>query len=111
MLARLIRSQGKSLSLICASLTWLRDEQLKRIEGQSDVQGNRTAFTVDLIWLMSVGNTEPAWILDHMKRERVKAAVRQRQEIDAKLSKIRARELQQKQRYEDGESHHKKLVS
>ena len=46
-----------------------------------------------------------------MKRQRVQAAARQRQGTDAKLSEIRAQELQQKQRYEDGKSYHKKIVS
>ena len=41
----------------------------------------------------------------------MEAAVRRRQDVDAKLSEIRARELQQKQRYKDGERFYKKIVS
>lgn len=32
-------------------------------------------------------------------------------ELETKLEKVRAKELRQKQRYEDGEAYHKKIVS
>lgn len=34
-----------------------------------------------------------------------------KKELEAKLEKVRAKELRQKQRYEDGEAYHKKIVS
>ncbi|MCJ1244549.1 ATP-dependent DNA helicase chl1 [Trapelia coarctata] len=87
------QGQGKSLSLICGALTWLRDQQLKELEGQSGLDES----------------TEPAWILEHAKKERIAAAVHKKKELETKLTKTRAKELRQKQRYEDGEAYHKKI--
>lgn len=36
---------------------------------------------------------------------------RKKKELETKLEKVRAKELRQKQRYEDGEAYHKRIVS
>ncbi|MCJ1382200.1 ATP-dependent DNA helicase chl1 [Xylographa soralifera] len=52
---------------------------------------------------------EPAWVIAHKKDERLGLATRRQQDLEGRLSKIRAKERQQKQRYEDGESHQKRI--
>lgn len=66
-------------------------------------------------WVLRLGlrrqeSMEPAWILEHVRKEKIAAAVHQKKELEIKLGKIRAKELRQKQRYEDGEAYHKKIV-
>ena len=80
---------GKSLSLICASLTWLRDCQEKALQGQLS-----TAETSD----------EPAWVVEHVRDEKKKAVLEQRSALEARLKLVRAKELRQKQQFELGES-------
>ena len=53
---------------------------------------------------------EPEWVLEHYKKEKFKAAAKRKQDLEACLRKVREKELREKQRYESGESHHKKLA-
>ena len=76
---------GKSLSLICASLTWLRDYQEKTLQGQVSKE--------------DVSN-EPAWVVEYARDEMQKAASKQRSALEARLETVRAKELRQKQQYE-----------
>jgi chromosome transmission fidelity protein 1 len=80
------------LSLICGSLTWLRDERLKQFEGLGG----------------AVDEAEPDWIREHLRKERITAAKEKRDALELKLSKIRAKESRQKQRYAGGEPLRKK---
>ncbi|MCJ1388968.1 ATP-dependent DNA helicase chl1 [Xylographa bjoerkii] len=52
---------------------------------------------------------EPAWVIAHKKEERLAVAGRRQQDLEGRLSKIRAKERQQKQHYEDGESYRKRI--
>lgn len=79
---------GKSLSLICASLTWLRDAQEEAMQSQATVK---------------VGGDEPSWVADHDQNERRRDAIEQRANLEARLAQVRTKELRQKQQYEKGE--------
>ncbi|EON69697.1 hypothetical protein W97_08957 [Coniosporium apollinis CBS 100218] len=86
--------QGKSLSLICGSLTWLRDHQ-------------RKAFEEDLL-AETADDGEPEWIIEHAREQKRQAASRERADLEARLAKIRAKEKRLKERYENGEPTRKK---
>ena len=49
-------------------------------------------------------------MLEHSQRERRQALIEQRQQEEARLRMIRAKELRQRQRYETGEAKSKKIV-
>ncbi|KAJ5154120.1 uncharacterized protein N7500_009559 [Penicillium coprophilum] len=68
---------GKSLSLICGSLTWLRDHKRKAFQE-----------TVDATY----DDDEPEWMIEHAKRESRRAITEKRQEFEARLAKIREEE-------------------
>ena len=85
---------GKSLSLICSALTWLRDFQEKAFNAQQT--------PVD-------ESDEPGWVREYMRQDLQRAAIDQRSELEARLKRIRAKELRQKQRYEKGDPVPKRL--
>lgn len=69
---------GKSLSLICASLTWLRDYKRKQFEAsltQSNGDGE-----------------EPDWMLEHERQERRRQTIQHREDLEKRLRKIREHE-------------------
>jgi chromosome transmission fidelity protein 1 len=85
---------GKSLSIICASLTWLRHQQQKtfnppQAEGDTD---------------------EPDWMVESARKEKRQDAIYAIQALEARLQRARDHERKAKQRYEDGRSHPKKRV-
>lgn len=84
---------GKSLSLICGSLTWLRDHQRKVFEEKVSV----------------AAGDEPNWIVEHARREKTQTFIEHKNEFEARLSRIRAKEARQKQRYELRESRAKRI--
>ncbi|KAJ8118188.1 hypothetical protein OPT61_g794 [Boeremia exigua] len=75
---------GKSLSLICGSLTWLRDHKRRTLED---------GFQVDL-----TNNDDPSWMLEHARNQRKQEAFRRRQELNERLAKIKAKEKRAKER-------------
>ena len=79
---------GKSLSLICGSLTWLRDNQQKTLEGQLTAEDT---------------SDEPAWVVEHARDEKKKVAIEHRAVLENRLKVVRAKELRQKQQYENSE--------
>lgn len=85
---------GKSLSLICSSLKWLRQTQEEMLETQISIEED---------------NEEPRWAVEHARDQKREAVVGQMAELEARLSRIRAKELQQKRRYENGESMAKRI--
>ncbi|ORY79420.1 ATP-dependent RNA helicase CHL1 [Protomyces lactucae-debilis] len=64
---------GKSLSLICGSLAWLRDQSV--VLPLTEAQGN-----------------EPAWILEQERENAIKAYEERQKEMNQKLSRIRQKE-------------------
>lgn len=70
---------GKSLSLICASLTWLREFKRKELEdglagGEEEDEG------------------EPEWVLEAARARRRREVVRGRREVEERLGRARERE-------------------
>ncbi|OJD29995.1 atp-dependent rna helicase chl1 [Diplodia corticola] len=87
-------STGKSLSLICASLTWLRDHKRRTFE-----EGLATE-TLD--------QDEPEWMLEYARGEKRRAALQQRADLEERLARVRAKEKKLKERYSNGEPHFKR---
>lgn len=75
---------GKSLSLICGSLTWLRDHKRRTFEDGFQVE--------------STNNDDPPWMLEHARNQRKQEAFRRRQELNDRLAKIKAKEKRAKER-------------
>ncbi|KPI35188.1 ATP-dependent RNA helicase chl1 [Cyphellophora attinorum] len=75
---------GKSLSLICGALTWLRDHKRHSLEG--DINGTAPA-TSD-------------WLAAAEKVNRRKALLRDREEFEQKLAKLRRDEARSQRRQE-----------
>ncbi|KAK4999112.1 ATP-dependent DNA helicase chl1 [Elasticomyces elasticus] len=78
---------GKSLSLICGSLTWLLDHK-------------RQAFEVCVV----EGDTdeEPEWMHEHVQQEKRRIALQKQEELSTRLAAIRAKEKKVKERHEAG---------
>lgn len=87
---------GKSLSLICGSLTWLRDHKRSVLEG-------------------STGNVEPCddpdWMVDAERQERRRAVLKHREELERRLSEVRRQEIARRKRLSNQIRSSKKLVS
>jgi len=80
---------GKSLSLICGSLTWLRDHKRRTFEDGLAVNG-------------AYGD-EPAWLLEHARKQKKQAALQRRAEFEARIAKIKEKEKRLKEVYQKGE--------
>lgn len=79
---------GKSLSLICSTLSWLRDEQKKIFDSDVSLEGD---------------DEEPAWIMEQARRQRTEMLVQRRLDLESRLNQIREAELRQKRQYKKGE--------
>ncbi|KAI9850621.1 MAG: ATP-dependent DNA helicase chl1 [Thelocarpon superellum] len=79
---------GKSLSLICGSLTWLRDHKRKALDDELNVE--------------DADADEPAWMVEHAREEQRQRLLRHRHDLEARLVKIREREQREKERYAKG---------
>lgn len=80
---------GKSLSLICGSLTWLRDHKRQTFE--------------DGLAADAGDSDEPAWMVEHARKQKRQAALARRQELDNRIAKIKEKEKRMKDRYQSGE--------
>ncbi|KAG9947580.1 ATP-dependent RNA helicase CHL1, partial [Aureobasidium melanogenum] len=79
---------GKSLSLACGSLTWLRDHKRKEFdESITAIEGD---------------DDEPEWMVQHSREEKKNQAIQKRAELEAKLEKIRQHERKIRDRQENG---------
>ncbi|EHK97761.1 putative ATP-dependent RNA helicase CHL1 [Glarea lozoyensis 74030] len=85
---------GKSLSLICGSLTWLRDYKRNTFEG-------------GLNWGQNDSN-EPEWVIEQTKARKRREMLRGREEMETRLAKIRAKEKAQKTKYLKGDQEFKR---
>ena len=79
---------GKSLSLICSSLTWLRDAQEETLQGLAIVDD---------------GKDEPGWVVDHTQSEMIRSIGERNLRYEAHLAKIRVKELRQRKTYVNGD--------
>lgn len=69
---------GKSLSLICGALTWLRDDARRQIEGSFAEQQD----------------DQDDWLVAAEKASRRREFLQEREELEKKLAAIRAKEAQ-----------------
>ena len=83
---------GKSLSLICGSLTWLRDNQRRALEETIVAEADNTGD----------------WLADAEKASRRRELLHEREELEERLARIRQQKAK-KARLVDGR-HFKKLV-
>lgn len=74
---------GKTLSIICGSLTWLRQHKRKRLEG-------------DLAAIVRADD-EPEWLVEQSREEAKRSALRKSQELKDRLQRIREQEKQLQQ--------------
>ncbi|KAI5364320.1 putative helicase-like, DEXD box c2 type, ATP-dependent helicase [Septoria linicola] len=75
---------GKSLSLICGSLTWLRDHKRKKYD--------------EAMASVEVDDDEPAWMTEHARNSRSREIRQMREEFEARLTAVRERERKAKER-------------
>ncbi|KAH8661551.1 helicase C-terminal domain-containing protein [Tricladium varicosporioides] len=85
---------GKSLSLICGSLTWLRDHK-------------RKTFEEGLNWEQDDSN-DPAWLIEQTRARKRREMLRTREDLEARLAKVRTKEKAQLDRYLKGEKANKR---
>ncbi|UKZ75657.1 hypothetical protein TrVFT333_003347 [Trichoderma virens FT-333] len=76
---------GKSLSLICASLTWLRNHKATRQEAELQVAGESY-------------KDEPAWIVEQLLSRKRQELLRQWEDREKRLASFRLREKIQEER-------------
>ncbi|EKD18760.1 putative ATP-dependent RNA helicase chl1 [Drepanopeziza brunnea f. sp. 'multigermtubi' MB_m1] len=80
---------GKSLSLICGALTWLRDHKGRE-------------FQEGLNWGQN-DSDEPEWIIEQARARKRREMLRHREDMEARLAKIRAKEKAQRDKYMKGD--------
>lgn len=76
---------GKSLSLICASMTWLRNFKRREFGASLHIDPNDA-------------ENEPEWIIEQMLQRKRKELVHKWEEREARLEKIRQREKRMEER-------------
>lgn len=76
---------GKSLSLICASMTWLRSFKRRQFEASMQIDPK-------------VAESEPHWIIEQMLQRKRKELVAKWEEREARLENIRQREKRLEER-------------
>jgi chromosome transmission fidelity protein 1 len=69
---------GKSLSLICGSLTWLREHKRKQFD--------------EAIAAIDIDDDEPEWMVEHARDQRRRQARDLRDDFEARLDAVRKRE-------------------
>jgi chromosome transmission fidelity protein 1 len=85
---------GKSLSLICGSLTWLRDHKRRTFE---------EGFAVG-----TTDSDDPPWLVEHAQKQRKEEAARRLQLFNDRIAKIKAKEKRAKEHYTSGRSQFKR---
>ena len=79
---------GKSLSLICSSLTWLHDHQ-------NEVAQNQTTDGEE--------SGDPDWVVEQTRVQKTDLLIQRRRELEARLRGIRAKEPRKEQSVHDCE--------
>ena len=87
---------GKSLSLICGSLTWLRDHKRSVLDGST----NRVE-----------PGDDPDWMVDAERQERRRAVLQHKEELEGRLSEVRRQETARKKKLSNQLRSSKKPVS
>jgi chromosome transmission fidelity protein 1 len=102
---------GKSLSLICGSLTWLRDHKRKAFQATVDATCGSYCETYNTYQLTFLGDDdEPEWMIEHAKRESRRAITEKRKEFEDRLAKIHQEEERLKQAQDSSDRPRKKQV-
>ncbi|KAL4882341.1 helicase C-terminal domain-containing protein [Aspergillus karnatakaensis] len=86
---------GKSLSLICGSLTWLRDHK-------------RRSF-LETVQNATYDDDEPAWMVEFAKREASRTITEKRKEFEMRLARAKREEEQQRAALEAGPRKRQKI--
>ena len=60
--------------------------------------------------LIVVENDEPSWVVEQAQAQRGNALIERKSELEARLRQVRAKELRQKQSYENSEPKAKRTV-
>ncbi|KAK1811294.1 ATP-dependent DNA helicase chl1 [Friedmanniomyces endolithicus] len=79
---------GKSLSLICSSLTWLREHRRKVFD--------------EALAAVTVDDDDPAWMAEHAIDSRRREMRRMREEFEARLNAVREKGSKLKERHTHG---------
>jgi chromosome transmission fidelity protein 1 len=77
---------GKSLSLICGSLTWLREHKRKKFD--------EAMLNIEV----EVDDDEPAWMAEHARQAKRKEILHMRVEFEKRLEGVRERERKTRER-------------
>lgn len=87
---------GKSLSLICGSLTWLREHKRKKFD--------------EAMQNIEIDDDEPAWMAEHARESKRKEILHMRAEFEKRLEGIREKErkTRERERVKGGEAGWKK---
>jgi chromosome transmission fidelity protein 1 len=85
---------GKSLSLICGSLTWLREHKRKKFD--------------EAMQSIEVDEDEPAWMAEHARESKRKEILHMRAEFEERLAKVREKERRLREKQSSGEPFRKK---
>ena len=85
---------GKSLSLICGSLTWLREHKRRTFD--------------EAIAAIQLDDDEPEWMAEHAREARRREARQLRADLEARLEGVRQREKKMRARDANGEPPFKK---
>lgn len=80
---------GKSLSLICGSLTWLREHKRKTFD--------------EAVAAIRPDDDEPEWVVEHAREARRQEARQMRADFEARLEAVRSRERKFRERQSNGE--------
>ncbi|KAK5168775.1 killer toxin resistant protein [Saxophila tyrrhenica] len=80
---------GKSLSLICGSLTWLREHKRRQFD--------------ESLAAIQLEDDEPEWMVEHAKDERRREIRQLRADLEARLEAVRQKEKKVRQRNANGE--------
>jgi chromosome transmission fidelity protein 1 len=83
--------QGKSLSLICGALTWLRDHKRWVLE-HGDEETRERGWSC---WSFDVDD-EPEWVLEYERQERRAATEVRKREMEERILRVREQERQEK---------------
>ena len=80
---------GKSLSLICGSLTWLREHKRKAFD--------------EAVAAIQMDEDEPEWMVEHAREARQQEARQMRADFEVRLDAVRQREQKVRDRHANGE--------
>lgn len=85
---------GKSLSLLCGSLTWLREHKRKKFD--------------EAMQSIEVDEDEPEWMAEHARNSKRKEILHMRAEFEERLAKVREKERKLREKQSSGEPFRKK---